>query len=56
MSNRVEIVSDAVTDQFSLKLNGSEVDRVKAFVLKGDSKNSLTEMTLVIDVDTLRVS
>lgn len=55
MSNRVELISDATTNQFSLKLNGAEVERVKAFALKSDADHNLTEMSFTIDVDTLRI-
>ncbi len=55
MSNRVELISDAVTHQFSFKLNGAEVERVKSFTLKGDADHNLTEVSLTLDVDTLRI-
>lgn len=56
MPNRVELISDATTKQFSPKLNGVEVERIKAFALKGDANHGLTEMSLTIDVDTLHVN
>lgn len=55
MANRVELISDVTTNQFSLKLNGVEVERVKAFTLKSDASHDLAEMSLIIDVDTLHV-